>query len=970
MPSTPGKGNAEHLLQIFREPDDERDDDFLEDDELETITHRLRSSKVEDLAKDPKEPSGPLRQWSDELSNRHRSATTAPTTMESGSRKPKNKYPAVNPNSTLRNWTIKVAHRISDLSVPEFEQFEKVALLGKGAFGQVYKVHHEPSGRMFAMKTVRFVSDDEDVDAILKEILIMKNLDHPNIVRLYHYHLDQRELNLILEFCSGGSLRTIIRNRGGLPELQVVQYTRQILEGLCYLHLNGIIHRDIKAANILLNDGTVKLADFGVSLNMNDDDNEQAKREPNGSVYWMAPEVIRLEGASMASDIWSLGATVFELLTGDPPFSRYDPLPACHAIGVGEQIEYPESISTLCRSFLEKSCLVHDPDMRQSAASLRKHPWIFRKESLTGDSHNSRLAQYREDAQDFDDYEDQFETATFDRLKTAKERKVEMYRETSENFAEGFDFVGDEDLTTQSRLSPIEDQVRLARNIQNCTVQELRKLQDFENPLLVKSLVESNFVLHLVFILNGDRENAQKLEMVRIASRLFEKHPASIDEFCYSGCVPLGLALYDEDPKVVYEFIALLASSKTGIQSLVSSGAHVFATSLLNKSGGQRRKFAVHLILEMFRHEKTRKDQLAVAMIANSTPLILSSILAGILSSHDEDALNDAISDINYIYEYSSPAYRKLFLNVRFYRNIFRTFHGLPLASRFKALRMLVNDDDYKSVIGSLDGVSTILRLLIRDLITSNSDSFSSYGIFVRYGIDFIDTACSLKKENEDDLLDFGGMDFFQHLLRNIDKKKGGANASLKDRLAKLLINVSKSSKVRHDPSLSRQLFDTFWLLVDDRSWGTVALTNILQINDGANRRTFARTLANQENLNRLIRGLKHSAHFEEFLGLLEQTIEVELSVRPNSSLVDAIAKSETVMDSLSRRLLSDRYNTKTVLSFIYILYENNRPLSDRLTSLKGSLTSLRDSLRSSSGNKESIELLDEIIHIILSESS
>ncbi len=121
----------------------------------------------------------------------------------------------------------------------------------------------------------------------------------------------------------------------------------QILLGLLYLHDQGVIHRDIKGANILTTkDGKVKLADFGVSTSTLAGADKEA--QVVGTPYWMAPEIIQLSGATPASDIWSLGCTVIELLEGKPPYHKLAPMPALFAIVNDDHPPLPEGVSPVC----------------------------------------------------------------------------------------------------------------------------------------------------------------------------------------------------------------------------------------------------------------------------------------------------------------------------------------------------------------------------------------------------------------------------------------------------------------------------------------------------------------------------------------------------------------------------------------------------------------------------------------------
>ncbi|KAK3308946.1 uncharacterized protein B0T15DRAFT_123834 [Chaetomium strumarium] len=148
----------------------------------------------------------------------------------------------------------------------------------------------------------------------------------------------------------------------------------QVLQGLQYLHDQGVIHRDIKGANILTTkDGTVKLADFGVSTSTLAGPDKEA--QVVGTPYWMAPEIIQLSGATSASDIWSVGCTVIELLQGKPPYHNLAAMPALFAIVNDDHPPLPEGVSPAARDFLMQ-CFQKDPNLRVSARKLLRHAWI------------------------------------------------------------------------------------------------------------------------------------------------------------------------------------------------------------------------------------------------------------------------------------------------------------------------------------------------------------------------------------------------------------------------------------------------------------------------------------------------------------------------------------------------------------------------------------------------------------------
>lgn len=182
-----------------------------------------------------------------------------------------------------------------------------------------------------------------NVLALKQEIALLREISHPNIVRYISTEINKKEraIDIVQEYVPGGSVRSLIDRFGPLDERIVKIYTKQILEGLKYLHARGIVHRNLKCSNILVdNDATVKLSDFGASKRISFSDSY--KRSPSGlaeaqrtefgeslrgSSYWMAPEVIANTGNHKAGDVWSLGCVIVEMRTGKPPWSELGPDP-------------------------------------------------------------------------------------------------------------------------------------------------------------------------------------------------------------------------------------------------------------------------------------------------------------------------------------------------------------------------------------------------------------------------------------------------------------------------------------------------------------------------------------------------------------------------------------------------------------------------------------------------------------------
>lgn len=193
--------------------------------------------------------------------------------------------------------------------------YEVLAVLGQGGMGAVYRVRNVLSDREEAMKVILPDSNPEAVDRFLREIRIQASLQHPNIANLRTAISREQGVLMIMELVDGQSLETMLAS-GPLPLVAAIRITDDILDALAYAHERGVVHRDIKPANILVSSsGVPKLTDFGIARSSG---NEGITKTGSiiGSLYYMAPEQVMSKGADERSDIYSLGATAYEMLTG------------------------------------------------------------------------------------------------------------------------------------------------------------------------------------------------------------------------------------------------------------------------------------------------------------------------------------------------------------------------------------------------------------------------------------------------------------------------------------------------------------------------------------------------------------------------------------------------------------------------------------------------------------------------------
>ncbi|KAG6742476.1 hypothetical protein POTOM_053347 [Populus tomentosa] len=253
------------------------------------------------------------------------------------------------------------------------KNWEKGGLIGGGSFGSVYKGSNE-KGSFFAVKEVS-LSNKKGLGLLRNEIAILKRLDHENIIQYYGTDKDEEKLYMFLELVSHGTLEQAYKN-SPFKESQVSHYSRQLLQGLKYLHGCNVIHRDLKCANILVTEfGNVKLADFGLSKSMEDG---QSLKHGVGSSFWMAPEVANPKsgGYDFRADTWSLGCAVVEMSTGKSPrYNVRDAFALERAIRMGTGPIIPNSFSHTLKDFIEK-CLQPDPSLRPTAAELLAHPFV------------------------------------------------------------------------------------------------------------------------------------------------------------------------------------------------------------------------------------------------------------------------------------------------------------------------------------------------------------------------------------------------------------------------------------------------------------------------------------------------------------------------------------------------------------------------------------------------------------------
>ncbi|KAK7305423.1 hypothetical protein VNO77_43329 [Canavalia gladiata] len=288
--------------------------------------------------------------------------------------------------------------------------------IGKGAFGSVSIALRKFDGRVFAVKSVDLKTGfPGQLEALESEIRILQRMSSPHVVTFLGDDATCEHRNLHMEYLPGGTLADLDDD---VDERLVRHYTWCLVSALQHVHSNGVVHCDVKGKNVLVGAIGCKLADFGSAVELSGNG-----FPARGSPLWMAPEVIRREYQGPESDVWSLGCTVIEMLTGKPAWEG-NSMDALSRIGYsGDLPEFPSRLSELGRDFLDK-CLRREPCRRWSCDQLLQHPFLLPCSSSNFVEPSPRCVLDRVDSEfaEFDDDD--------------KEKEEEMRIET-ENSARG-----------------------------------------------------------------------------------------------------------------------------------------------------------------------------------------------------------------------------------------------------------------------------------------------------------------------------------------------------------------------------------------------------------------------------------------------------------------------------------------------------------------------------------------------------
>ena len=268
------------------------------------------------------------------------------------------------------------------------DNYDVIKQLGKGGYGKVYEVKNKKSGAIYACKHLSKLSI-KNLEKFEREINILINTDHPNIIKIYEVFESQRSLYLVMELCKGGEIfdRIIehIQSKQMYSEKDAAEIFRQVMSSIEYCHNNGICHRDLKPENLLyLNEGgekgnPVKVIDFGLSQIISPSKKLKTKV---GTAYYVAPEILKGDYTEKC-DIWSAGVILYIFLSGDPPFNGASDSVIYSKIAQ-MKFTFPEKKwKTISKEAKELICNMIAPEKdRYTARQVLDHPWFKNASSI------------------------------------------------------------------------------------------------------------------------------------------------------------------------------------------------------------------------------------------------------------------------------------------------------------------------------------------------------------------------------------------------------------------------------------------------------------------------------------------------------------------------------------------------------------------------------------------------------------
>ncbi|OAG41910.1 hypothetical protein AYO21_03913 [Fonsecaea monophora] len=529
------------------------------------------------------------------------------------------------------------------------DKYQMLEELGSGSFGVVYKAIEKATGEVVAIKHVDLESSEEDLSDILSELSVLSSCSSPHVTKYRLAFLRRQTLWIVMEYLGGGSCADLLKPPPHrISESHIAIICRELLLGLAYLHGEGKLHRDIKAANILLGmDGRVKLADFGVAAQL-----VGLKSMRNtfvGTPFWMAPEVIQQEGHDAKADVWSLGITAMELANGEPPHANVHPMKVLFLIPkqAAPRLEGP-SWSKDFKDFVA-CCLTKDVDKRKSARELLSHRFIrsagkieglqeliVRKQDWEASKGGDRNLKYYAEtlknlSQTRNDDDWVFETVKAVPTMNLKEFQTQRMRKAERTPLDGLERSATqmmEDLTLDRRLQPEQSPTKLTMR----KISESKQQQSYQDR---RDSTDS---------LSGKRTSRKRLSSAQVRQPLgvnmsFGNSPSTVRQFRrVSPNANTSPNTENEDPNS--SVIRTPSKAKPGLASLVD-----IETSLLSKPDKASRFSSTATTIAM----ETKEASLGRKLYSNAIGISCQDVLNDTADEVKREAvarLAEAFSDL------------------------------------------------------------------------------------------------------------------------------------------------------------------------------------------------------------------------------------------------------------------------------------------------------------------------------------
>jgi cell division control protein CDC15 len=888
---------------------------------------KLRPSHSNALLKTPSKRRFPLKQ-----SNRQtplKFVPSSPTNIQSNFTKP---TVSLTPAQRFEKKPGKILTTSDILSSYEFKE-----TVGRGAFANVYRAINKVTGDEVAVKEI-FIEDDDNILELMQEIDLLKILKHKNIVKYHGFIRNEKKMLIFLEYCSGGSLRHLYKKTGPLTEKKVIELMKQVISGLIYLHEQGVVHRDVKAANILLtNNGDVKLTDFGVSTTVST--NTIKTFSIAGTPNWMAPEIISMDGTSTASDIWSMGATVVELLTGEPLYANLNEMAALHAIVTDKHPPIPDFISTQCKDFIMK-CFEKQPKLRLTAKELSSHPWLQEydndKQEIQRLEHfDSVLKQDKSIERDFNSIK-RFNTKKFLPMATGtfKNDQFDEFIDTELTFDMKVLEINDHPTNTKhtGKFDPIS--LTIEDELDTLKDKLFKEPSNFENAsnfynFLVNNPDQLNRCANEVMIFNtlqwaeSNQANPKLLTLFLALLKMFTTvDTSSLVEL--GGLSQISKYLHRKNSSLVRtlasEILLMLFKNELNLKAFIQCGGLKSSLELLQEDYKEEKRlllFVTSLLVSSFKSTKISKS--AVLLILSSHTNFLDWVAVVLLQFMN---FNDSKSSDQLIFVISELKLSKLFqIKPIFLNSMFKIYERLSLKNQAMIVDFLRNIDvtRFKE---SLELLKFMAKVAKKSIGPSQSDMNGvTNNRLLNMACCVIFSICHLDQSKQIELVKMDLIPVFKKILKS--------NLPSSEFVIPLICEFSFNSRVI-PIIIQEDLFLSDYLnLLRDPIWQANAMDSLTSLNERVHNDKVSNLLLNDPKRSLvqailLDNGLNYELFLEKLTKLLKtfnksmQVNQIRLSLFQDSSIID------NLLDHISNRHKSDILVKINLLKLIKVLTVNN----------------------------------------------